>query len=163
MTWLDDPRPNGKLVQRLAKPEACQLTSYFFYSDMSIDKSKNTYSSSQYRADYIVSDQARSLTAKRARLAADFDDDGRLAQPQRLKPLPPSLNMDTFSLNSNTFDNRKLKADLERAKRWIKQAEESFDELANLRYTAAEKNLENFREKAQERFECKLLRYDNHV
>lgn len=146
---------------RIQKPVNSHPVSFFL--DMSLDKSKNTYSSSQNRADYIVSDQARSLTAKRARLAADFDDDDRLAQPQRLKPLPPSLNMDTFSLNSNTFDNRKLKADLERAKRWIKQAEESFDELANLRYTAAEKNLENFREKSQERFECKLLRYHNHV
>lgn len=114
----------------------------------------------------MVSEQARALSAKRARLASDLSDEERpsyshrgASQSQRLKPPPASLNIDAFTLNSNTFDNRKLRADLERAKRWIKQAEESFEELANIRYTEAEKNLEILREKYEDRFECKSLSF----
>jgi hypothetical protein len=129
-----------------------------------LGKGKSTYSSSQSRIDYVVSDQARALSAKRARLATDLSDDERpsyghhsTSQSQRSKQPPPSLNIDAFTLSSNTFDNRKLRADLERAKRWIKQAEESFEELVNIRYTEAEKNLETLREKYQDRFECESL------
>lgn len=162
MTWMDDARQMGKWGLCMGIQTTLYAPSLMLLSVK--DKSKNLYSSSQSKADYLVSDQARSLSTKRARLAADYNDDERpshsvhsSSQAQRLKSIPPSLNMDAFSLNSNTFDNRKLKADLERAKRWIKQAEESYDELANLRYTEAEKNLASFRQKAQERFECKLL------
>lgn len=77
------------------------------------------------------------------------------SQPLKLRPPPISLNMDSFLSGSTSFDNRKLRADLDRAKRWIKQAEESYEELANLRYTAAEKQLVEIRDKANLRFECR--------
>ncbi|CAO3678197.1 unnamed protein product [Umbelopsis ramanniana] len=128
--------------------------------DRTNKKGKSNYSSSQDRTDYVVSEQARALSAKRARLASDLSDEERpsyshrgASQSQRSKPPPASLNIDAFTLSSNTFDNRKLRADLERAKRWIKQAEESYEELANIRYTEAEKNLETLREKYEDRFE----------
>ncbi|KAI9286820.1 hypothetical protein BC943DRAFT_215041 [Umbelopsis sp. AD052] len=133
------------------------MMALFSYSE----KGKSAYSSSQGRIDYVVSDQARALSAKRARLTSDLSDDERpsyghhsASQSQRPKQPPPSLNVDAFALSSNTFDNRKLRADLERAKRWIKQAEESFEELVNVRYTEAEKNLEILKETYQDRFEC---------
>ncbi|KAJ2963396.1 hypothetical protein NQZ79_g1533 [Umbelopsis isabellina] len=121
----------------------------------------NTYTLSQNRSDFIVSDQARSLSAKRARLAKETDHDDlpgtsssqNSSQPLKLRPPPTSLNMDSFLSSGTSFDNRKLRADLDRAKRWIKQAEESYEELASLRYTAAEKQLVDIREKAKLRFE----------
>ncbi|KAG2182583.1 hypothetical protein INT43_007514 [Umbelopsis isabellina] len=121
----------------------------------------NLFTSSQNQSDFIVSDQARSLSAKRARLAKETEQDDlpgtsksqNSSQPLKLRPPPTSLNMDSFLSSSTSFDNRKLRADLDRAKRWIKQAEESYEELASLRYTAAEKQLVNIREKAKLRFE----------
>jgi len=160
--YTEVDRTNSKLYSSHMHLCARQPLHKYSWLDLS-EKGKSTYSSSQDRTDYVVSEQARALSAKRARLASDLSDEERpsyshrgASQSQRLKPPPASLNIDAFTLSSNTFDNRKLRADLERAKRWIKQAEESFEELANIRYTEAEKNLETLREKYEDRFECEL-------
>jgi hypothetical protein len=137
------------------------ISSYSLLHCILVSQSAYNSSSSQNRSDYLVSEQARSLSAKKARLASELNDHEQSAtnfqsdsQSLKLKPPPASLNLDSFSSSNASYDNRKLRADLERAKRWIKQAEESYEELANLRYTAAEKSLVDFREQAKARFEC---------